>query len=478
MTKLKLRKQNLAAAASAAILALACPVGGNAQETVWVKPSDHDMATSVPDGFTVAHGGDVIVRRPERHIPRVAELGEIFRSADFSFANFEGNIVDFANYERYNNLTTHMVPTGMEPGVAEDLVALGIKAVSHANNHSTDFGTDGMRASFQILRKAGLAVAGVGETRQLACSPAYYDTEEGQRIAVIGIATTGGIADPQAIALDPNGGMRGRFGLCPLRTRALTYVTQAQLDILRQLERDIGYKAAPAFDRFSNIGVNLANDEVRIFNQYFKTSEENRGLTFQAAPQDEKLILDQIRLAKLTSDFVIVHTHSHESPSDYLQSFARRAIDAGADEWLTTGPHKILGIEIYRERPIFYGLNTLFFEVELTGLPQSQAALEMMDPAPDDDFHTPRAARGAARNNPWSVKSFLPVTRYENNKLAEIRIHPLDLAKGRRWYQWGSPGLAKGELADEIFSQIRTESQKYGTEVSVSNGIAVIKVRR
>jgi poly-gamma-glutamate capsule biosynthesis protein CapA/YwtB (metallophosphatase superfamily) len=45
--------------------------------------------------------------------------------------------------------------------------------------------------------------------------------------------------------------------------------------------------------------------------------------------------------------------HSHEAPTDFVTKLAREAIDAGADEWIGTGPHHMLGIEIYKNRPYF-----------------------------------------------------------------------------------------------------------------------------
>ena len=40
----------------------------------------------------------------------------------------------------------------------------------------------------------------------------------------------------------------------------------------------------------------------------------------------------------------------------YMTEIARAAIDAGADLVIGHGPHFVLPIEIYRGKPIFYGL--------------------------------------------------------------------------------------------------------------------------
>src|SRR5215467_4359072 len=45
----------------------------------------------------------------------------------------------------------------------------------------------------------------------------------------------------------------------------------------------------------------------------------------------------------------------------YMKEIARAAIDAGADIVVGHGPHHALAVEVYRERPIFYGLGSFSF---------------------------------------------------------------------------------------------------------------------
>jgi poly-gamma-glutamate synthesis protein (capsule biosynthesis protein) len=47
---------------------------------------------------------------------------------------------------------------------------------------------------------------------------------------------------------------------------------------------------------------------------------------------------------------------------DYQVEIAHTAIDAGADLVLGHGPHQPLGIEIYKDKPIFYGVGSFSFE--------------------------------------------------------------------------------------------------------------------
>jgi poly-gamma-glutamate synthesis protein (capsule biosynthesis protein) len=48
---------------------------------------------------------------------------------------------------------------------------------------------------------------------------------------------------------------------------------------------------------------------------------------------------------------------------DYQVEIAHTAIEAGADLVLGHGPHMPLGIEIYQNKPVFYGLGSFSFEI-------------------------------------------------------------------------------------------------------------------
>ena len=64
------------------------------------------------------------------------------------------------------------------------------------------------------------------------------------------------------------------------------------------------------------------------------------------------------------ADVVIASHHwglDHEI-LDYQVEIAHTAIDAGADLVMGHGPHMPLGIEIYKDKPIFYGVGSFSFE--------------------------------------------------------------------------------------------------------------------
>jgi poly-gamma-glutamate capsule biosynthesis protein CapA/YwtB (metallophosphatase superfamily) len=75
------------------------------------------------------------------------------------------------------------------PEVAADLKALGFDLLSLANNHSMDWGIEGLRETSLRLDEAGLVHAGVGENRAMARSARYLETPA-RRVGFIALVST------------------------------------------------------------------------------------------------------------------------------------------------------------------------------------------------------------------------------------------------------------------------------------------------
>jgi len=77
-------------------------------------------------------------------------------------------------------------------------------------------------------------------------------------------------------------------------------------------------------------------------------------------------------MAKVQADLVIVSLHAHVTegrlksiPISFVPSFARECIDAGADVFVGHGSHSLLGMELYKGKPIFYGPGNFFAQSPL-----------------------------------------------------------------------------------------------------------------
>lgn len=81
----------------------------------------------------------------------------------------------------------------------------------------------------------------------------------------------------------------------------------------------------------------------------------------------DKHYLDEFRadIAALRPQVDIVIASCHwglgREPLQYMTDIAHAAIDAGADVVMGHGPHYVLPVEIYKGRPIFYGLGNFTF---------------------------------------------------------------------------------------------------------------------
>src|SRR5204863_4244484 len=96
--------------------------------------------------------------------------------------------------------------------------------------------------------------------------------------------------------------------------------------------------------------------------------------SFEMNPADLREILRSIRNGKYLSEFMIATCHCHQGPilaqqwlfedqiPDFLPALARATIDNGADMFVGHGPHVLRGIEIYKGKPIFYGLGEFFYQ--------------------------------------------------------------------------------------------------------------------
>ena len=72
---------------------------------------------------------------------------------------------------------------------------------------------------------------------------------------------------------------------------------------------------------------------------------------------------DELAALRRQADIVIASHHwgLHEEVLQYMTEIAHAAIDSGADIVVGHGPHYSLPVEIYRGKPVFYGLGNLSF---------------------------------------------------------------------------------------------------------------------
>jgi poly-gamma-glutamate capsule biosynthesis protein CapA/YwtB (metallophosphatase superfamily) len=115
----------------------------------------------------------------------------LLRRADVSFANLEGPLLRDGN-----PLFSSGVRLQASPEAAAILRHLGIHIVGLANNHTSDYGPEGVVSTQETLRAGGVEWVGAGRTELEARSPVVV-TVRGQRIGFLATCDDeGGAAGP------------------------------------------------------------------------------------------------------------------------------------------------------------------------------------------------------------------------------------------------------------------------------------------
>ncbi|MER9083151.1 CapA family protein, partial [Mesorhizobium sp. M0895] len=427
------------------------------------------IATHVADGFTMVAVGDLIVSRA---VTKSQESGfgdviKILRDADVTFGNLEVNVFDIRSFNGYPQAEYGGAYHLSLPEVGPDLKAMGFNMVGRANNHTLDWGVEGMRETSRVLDQSGIVHAGTGENLAQAGAARFFETARG-RVGLVSFAST---FAPMARACDPAGEAPGRPGLNPLRLAESIVVLPEMLENLRQV-RD----AVPSYE-------SSHDDQARVVvaGATFKAGDK-AGYSYQPDPRDVADILRNVRRGKQFSDFCIVTNHGHEpgnwsqEPPDHEQSFARKMIDAGADAYLGHGPHLLRGIEIYRGRPIFYSLGN-FFEDDL-GTPSGADMFDeyAKDPRVDTDAEVKVAEMASGFTDPVFYESIVTVSRFEQNQLAELQLYPIELGYSKRFANRGVPQLVTGPQAKAILERLQKLSEPFGTGIAIENDIGFIRL--
>jgi len=157
-------------------------------------------------------------------------------------------------------------------------------------------------------------------------------------------------------------------------------------------------------------------------------------------------------------------------------------IDAGADVVAGHGSHALRGIEIYKGRPIFYGLSTFLFQGYIL-ITQDSRDAQNIDPRYASRGETqvrlnggppPGAVDSTGLLGSWNV-SILPVTTFEGGRVREIRIYPIDVRRNAQSKQSGLPRLAPPELAQRVLRLMRELSAPFGTTIQIEGDVGVIR---
>ena len=432
-------------------------------------------AQHVENGFSFAAAGDLI--GPNHTLagapdPQLQAVARHFRHADLGFANLEGSLFDLSGFEGWQAPETGGGYPIAPAAVAKDLASLGITLVAKANNHATDWGTEGLVATLASLRAAGIAAAGAGMTLTQARAPVYLNTHRG----VVALVDTASTFPPMSVACPPPNARygpsaRGCPGISALHVRAVHLLPRAQFEQLRGIVSVLRV-TSPAQSWSGELDSTLAGQgsgDLFVGDTVFRGAMAS-GLAWEMDPEDFHAVIASVREARQRANFVLFSIHAHEitpdaspsqgddndtaRPASFEPILFHAAIDAGADAVVRNGPHVLGGIEIYKGKPIFYSLGSFFFE--FGGSRGYQVPGGMLLRFSDAWFQT-----------------VVPVVTYGSGAVREIRLYPMVIESSHAPTD-GRPRPADPRQAREILTRLQTMSAAYGTRIEIVNGVGII----
>jgi poly-gamma-glutamate synthesis protein (capsule biosynthesis protein) len=367
-----------------------------------------------PGDLVVTAVGDLIFNEGISHLtaPERKNLLRILQEADVAIGNLEFSINDRPELQRvfYN----FRAPRAF----AWELAATGISLVSLANNHALDFGPEGLLECLRALDLSGIAHAGAGRT----------------------------LAEAREAGTKRPPGQKGRVAL-------LSYM-RYWTDRDRCVD-----PSGPCLATIDPATVLVARSDGAV--------EAVEG------PQERDVLAmeEDVLLAKRRHGPVFVSYHLHDvsharvhgiqetTPPNEEIPF-RRAIDAGADAVLGSGPHVLRGIELRNGRPIFYSLSNFVYQYRTpkaipTDLPHQR------------DSEMPRPANVSVwdrRDSREVMESVVARMTYRDGVLRKLELIPVTIDDEGPLF--GVPRLASTKRAREIVALLQRLSAPYGTKIA------------
>jgi poly-gamma-glutamate capsule biosynthesis protein CapA/YwtB (metallophosphatase superfamily) len=442
------------------------------------QPPPAPRAAASTGGFTMALTGDSLItmKLSVHSDPPFLKMIDLIRGADVAFTNLEMLLHDYEPYPSTQSGGTYM---RADPSIAKELVWAGFDMVARANNHTGDYGVEGARLTTKHVAAAGLVQAGVGESLREAREARYLDTDKA-RVALVSLAST--FPDPSRAGVSW-GDTRARPGLNPLRFKTTYVLTRQQFDGLRSALASAGQLGGRGGRGSGDRPVN----EMTVLDRHFAVGDKQEIRT-EPLKEDLDEIAAVVRNASKVADYTIVNSHTHEGGADRYQppqffvTFAHAMVDAGADVVTASGPHVLRGVEIYKGKPILYGLGNFIFENEtlLRQPPENYQPLGMTleSGAGVGDFNDRRSDNDTigfpADERIW--QSVVAVPRFAGKQLVELKLYPITLGFKKPRPQRGWPMFAPPDLAKKIVDDVIAFSTPYGTAIDFKDGAGVVRL--
>ncbi len=275
---------------------------------------------------------------PDGDVPaQTVAVVERLRSSDTVIGNLEMPLSERGyRVRKHSSLRS-------SPSVIDVVKAMGIGAVSLANNHMMDFGPEALADTIETVDGAGLGRAGAGTDLDEAFLPAVLTVGE-MRVGMLSFACT--------LPVESDAGT-GKPGIAPIRVG-----TAFEVDASLIAEQP---GTMPVVQTWTD-------------------------------PDDRARAADAVARLRQDVDLVLIMVHwgvpswwlspSQGSLAAYQQPLGHAMIDAGADAICGHHPHALHPIEVYRGKPIFYSLGNFLFEGQYPFM-EPESVIAEYDVGPD-----------------------------------------------------------------------------------------------
>lgn len=417
------------------------------------------------------------------------KLLKLLREADGVFTNAEFCVPQYTTPPQAGRFVK-----GMDAAVLDEMKHLNLNLISFANNHVGDFGPQGVMDTIHEMENRNMVYCGIGRNLMDARRARFLDTDKGR----IGVVAANSTWAERSLASNEGSEVCARPGLNPLRWGRSYILPREEYEQLKQIDIKLG--TAESMAETSRIEAFVSNDKEGFkFGSatdaflFFEPGEEAGIKTFLNETDMQELLCD-LRDAKKRSDFVIASLHSHEGINEnwysyevpsFVEEYAHRMIDEGADVVAIHGAHFNRGVEIYNGHVIFYNLGSLFFECErgetrLT--PEMYLRYGLTERARPSDF---QGRKARALDGTWL--SFCSEDRFSWSFVAILDVDesgiryslmPIDMDMRRDSIPLrGYPRIADQKTGKQIAAHMTEISKKYGTVFTYSedNGLITFK---
>ncbi len=374
-----------------------------------------------PGDVIITAVGDIIFNEQisQRSEPERRGLLRLMQEADIAYANLEFSINSHPEAQRpfYN--------FGVPPEFVWELAATGINMVSMANNHALDFGPKGLKDCLKALDHAGITHAGAGTTLDAAHAPGTMKVQ----------------------------GQKSKFSLLAY----MRYWTAK-------------YRSAdPSVPSLSTI--NPAT--ILVVNEGHTESIEG------PVEDDVKTMEDDVVLAKRHAEVVTVALHNHDVPHHRAwgiqdktppndEIMYRRAVEAGADMVLGSGPHVLRGIEIYKGKPVFYSLGDFIYQYRTPG----KIPVDLIHQRDTELERGTNVSVWDRRDTRQTFEGLMVRMTLKKEKLRKIQLIPFAIDDEGPLY--GVPRLVDDARAQEILGNLQKLSQPYKTNIVIKGWYAEV----